>query len=260
VLISGMASSSIGWCELPYASLPFALDGRDVVWKDIGPLIVNDNSHRVILLSGVRGQWEIMRGEETQVLGFVRLRRDEAIANEMVIILPGTHSKHVHLNAGQIIDFQTYLTGELFDVLSRHSVLRHSVGMLDGESALTARLPEAFRPAFLEGVEAVRSRALLELLFRVRTRQVLHGHTSPENRAFLSGLLIGAEICGLLARYPDPPTMVLCGAEALADLYETACRHRELQDRLRIVPGPEVEQLSAFGQGVVLDRILAVKH
>src|SRR6185436_317994 len=64
VVISGMASSSIGWAELPYATLPFRLDGSDVVYRELGPLRTKGGSHRVLLLSGLRGEEEIMRGEE----------------------------------------------------------------------------------------------------------------------------------------------------------------------------------------------------
>ena len=90
IIISGMASSSICWRELPYAPLPFAPDGSDMVWQDAGPLSASGRSHRVVLLSGVRSEWEIMRGEEIQVLGLTRWSAALAM-NEAVLVLPGTH-------------------------------------------------------------------------------------------------------------------------------------------------------------------------
>ncbi len=258
IIISGMASSSICWRELPYAPLPFAPDGSDMVWQDAGPLSASGRSHRVVLLSGVRSEWEIMRGEEIQVLGLTRWSAALAMANEAVLVLPGTHSKHIHVQGGRIIDFQTYMTGELFDVLSRHSVLRHSVAAPIGEDAASTRLSGPVRPAFQEGVEAARARPLLELLFRVRTRQVLQARDAAENRAFLSGLLLGAEMVGLIGRYPGRTPVVLCSGEILADLYELAFRTLDAGSRLQIVPGAEVERLSSLGQAVMLSRILVV--
>ena len=159
VVVSGMASSSIGWAELPYSTLPFKLDGSDLVWQDVGPLQVCKSSHRVILLSGVRAEWEMMRGEETQLLGLTRLSAGHALSEEAVVILPGTHSKHVHVKGGYIIDLHTYMTGELFEVLGRHSVLQHSVstsGLGDSQACCREGLT---RSGFVAGVQAVRSTA-----------------------------------------------------------------------------------------------------
>ncbi len=257
VVVSGMASSSIGWAELPYATLPFALNGSDMVWQDVGPLPVNGNLHRVMLLSGVRAEWEMMRGEETQLLGLTRLSAWHALSEEAVVILPGTHSKHVHVKGGRVIDLHTYMTGELFEVLSRHSVLQHSVSASGSDDSQARCLEGSTRSGFVEGVQAVRSTALLQQLFRVRTRQVLQGRVPAENRAFLSGLLIGAELSGLTRTYPGDSPLVLCGGEIQNELYQIACEVLGLSDRLQIVAHPEVERLSALGQAIMLSRIMS---
>jgi 2-dehydro-3-deoxygalactonokinase len=255
VVISGMASSSIGWTELPYATLPFALDGRDMVWQDVGPLEANGNWHRVILLSGVRAEWEMMRGEETQLLGLTRLTAGRTMAHEAVVVLPGTHSKHVHVKGDRVIDFATYMTGELFEVLGRHSVLQHSVSTSGWDSSQASCLEDSARSGFQEGIEAIISAPLLQQLFRVRTRQVLHGRDPEENRAFLSGLLIGTEITELARSYPGSTPLVLCGGGMLNNLYKIACQVLGLQDRLQIVPDTDGERLSVLGQALMLNRI-----
>jgi 2-dehydro-3-deoxygalactonokinase len=256
VVISGMASSSIGWTELPYATLPFALDGSDMVWQEVDTLQAKGNLHRVILLSGVRTEWEMMRGEETQLLGLAGLTAGGVMADEAVVILPGTHSKHVHVKGARIIDFATYMTGELFEVLSRHSLLQHSVSTPEWNSPQASRLEGPAQVGFQEGIEAIRSAPLLQQLFRVRTRQVLHGRDPAENRGFLSGLLIGTEITGLTRSYPGSTPLVLCGGAMLNDLYEIACQALGLRDRLQIVPGPDGERLSVLGQAIMLSRIM----
>ena len=186
--ISGMASSSIGWRELDYAGLPFPLDGSGAVVADLGPLDEN-LPHPVRLVSGLRSEDDILRGEETEALGLLELldRRSEAT----LIILPGTHSKHLSARDGKINSLRTFMTGELYAILTSHSILRHTVEepeTLDG-----------LEDAFLDGVRAVARDGLSAGLFAARTRQVLGGKEPRENGAYLSGLLLSAElepVCG----------------------------------------------------------------
>jgi 2-dehydro-3-deoxygalactonokinase len=125
----------------------------------------------------------------------------------------------------------------------------------EGNGSQASRLEGSARFGFQEGIEAVRSAPLLQQLFRVRTRQVLHGRDPAENRAFLSGLLIGTEITGLMRSYPGATPLVLCGGEMLNELYKIACQVLGLQDRLLIVPDPDGERLSVLGQAIMLRRI-----
>ena len=232
VVVSGMASSSIGWKELPYATLPFSLDGRSAVWERI--------EDRVHLISGLRSATDVMRGEETETLGLVAtLGRDMPF--EAVIVLPGTHSKHLDVNPGGIATFRTFLTGELFDVLARQSVLRHST---DPEAPFD-------REAFLEGVEEAQRRPLTSALFRVRTRQVLDRKGAPSNTSFLSGLLIGAELHSL--RGTAVPVIVAAG-DRLRTSYAAAGEAMGFAEGLRCV---DSELLSVKGQDVLLQRILS---
>ena len=230
VVVSGMASSSIGWKELPYARLPFSLDGRDAVWEQI--------EGRVHLISGLRSETDILRGEETETLGLVATLGRE-MPSEAVFVLPGTHSKHLDVNPGGIAAFRTYMTGELFDLLARQSVLRHS----------TDPAAPFDRAAFLEGVEESVSRPLPSALFRVRTRHVLDERSVPSNTSFLSGLLIGTELGAL--RGPNVPIVVAAG-EPLRTSYGAAGEALGLGGRMRCV---DSELLSVLGQSVLLRRI-----
>src|SRR5690606_29756638 len=98
VILSGMASSSIGLKELPYQKLPIHLDGRDLLvekfdaGKDINPILV---------VSGVQTATDVMRGEETKVLGCASLLT--GYEDEQLIILPGTHSKHIVVKQGEAV-------------------------------------------------------------------------------------------------------------------------------------------------------------
>jgi 2-dehydro-3-deoxygalactonokinase len=234
VVVSGMASSTIGWKELPYAKLPFAFDGRNAVWEKIEP--------HVFLISGLRTETEILRGEETEAIGLVA-RLGAEMPFEAIFVLPGTHSKHLDVNPGGIANFRTYMTGELFDVLSRHSVLRHST---DPAAAVD-------RAAFLEGVEESTRRPIPELLFRVRTRQVLDRKSAPSNTSFLSGLLIGAELGTLRG---SDVQIILAAGRALRASYTAAAQALGLGPRLRAV---DSGGLSVLGQAVLLRRIQSGK-
>lgn len=234
VVISGMASSTIGWKELPYAKAPFAFDGRNAVWERIEP--------HVYLVSGLRTDTEILRGEETEAIGLVSMLGRE-MPFEAVFVLPGTHSKHLDVNPGGIAGFRTYMTGELFDVLTKDSVLRHS----------TDPAAPVDRSAFLEGVEESTKRPLSETLFQVRTRQVLGRKTAPSNTSFLSGLLIGTELGTLRG---SDVSIILAAGRALRSAYSAAARALGLGPRLRAV---DSDGLSVLGQTVLLKRIQSGK-
>lgn len=208
LVISGMASSTIGWVQLPYAKLPLRLDGSNLVvqnatWK--APEVVGPT----YLVSGAASENEMMRGEESETIGLMQFASYGP--QNVQIILPGTHSKHLTVESGAITEIRTYMTGELHEVLSRNSVLRASV------APMTASL----KPAFIEGVEYVAKNGLPGSLFQTRTRHVLRKQSPESNTAFLSGLLIGAELLSTVHRQATLP-IFLGGTGVVRDLYEQA--------------------------------------
>src|SRR5688572_4047377 len=146
VVISGMASSSIGIREVPYASLPFSLDGSDAIVRRLSAS--NGIASDVWLISGVRNHHDVMRGEETQVIGLTALDNLVYTTKNITCIFPGTHSKHIKIEDGVVVDFQTYMTGELFQVMTQHSILKDSV-LEKNKQAVT----EIDREAFCYGVK-----------------------------------------------------------------------------------------------------------
>ena len=227
VVISGMAGSSIGWKELPYARLPFRLDGSDAVVNKIEP--------DTFLISGVRSEDDVMRGEETELLG-LEIGREEAVA-----ILPGTHSKHCVLQNGAMVSFRTFMSGELHALLGSHGILRQSVGRGWDEAA------------FLEGIDASIREPLISSLFKVRTRSLLHGKGPESNGSFLSGLLIGSELSAL----PEGVPLILAAAGKIAAPYSLAFRALGLEGRSRILGEEESPALAVRGQRKILERCVA---
>ena len=217
ILVSGMASSTIGWRSLPYGSLPFPLDGAGVVREEV-PEEESLFGRRVFLISGIRAERDVLRGEETQLLGLARLPAAREILSGpgAIAVFPGTHSKHVEVRGGAAVGFRTFMTGDLFEALSTASVLRHST---DGASSLPAPLEGEARAGFEEGVRDARALPLAAALFRVRAAGVLEERGPARSAGHLSGLLVGSEAVALLDAAPPDLPVVLAAGPALAGAY-----------------------------------------
>jgi 2-dehydro-3-deoxygalactonokinase len=210
VLICGMAGAKQGWVEAPYLTTPTRLDALHV-----GAIRV-DTSGDVRILPGVAQaqaeQPDVMRGEETQLLGIT-----EADFTGLVCI-PGTHSKWVLIENGGIAAFTTYMTGELFSVIAQHSILMHAVeagGPLTQDGA-----------PFRDGLATARdmSSGLTSSLFRLRAAQLLGFEQRADGAARLSGLLIGSEIADATQRFGGPCQLRLMAAGSLGALYHAALK------------------------------------
>jgi 2-dehydro-3-deoxygalactonokinase len=251
VLVSGMASSSIGWQEVPYARLPMPLDGSQLTWRELEPISSDRGSRRVVLISGARSASDVMRGEETEMVGLFTLPVARRLAAGSLVIKPGTHSKQLRVEEGRIVGVQTFMTGELRDVLCRHSVLRHSLGAADP----TAPPADDAAGDLQAGVRHGLALPLAAALFRVRTRQLLDNASDASNRAFLSGVLLGSELAYLRDPQFDDVPLLLCATSLFQAPYRAALAELELGARLTVVAADEVELLSARGQAVLGRRL-----
>jgi 2-dehydro-3-deoxygalactonokinase len=209
VVVSGMATASIGWREIPYLEMPFALDGSGLRIERLDPQPPAIGS--VLLVSGARTAGDMMRGEEIQVTGAVAVgARPDAL-----FVLPGTHSKHVRTNGKYAVDLRTYMTGEFFELLARQSILVHSIEDDAEEWAGTDR-------AFNDGVKAGAAENLLHASFGVRVAQLDARRDRREGWRYLSGLVTGAELREVAM---DPETAIaLVGSPAQTSRYNCALR------------------------------------
>ena len=208
VLLCGMIGSRQGWKEAPYGSCPLPLDA---IRKNI--VRVESAQGDVRIIGGVRtrgeaGNYDIMRGEETQIFGL-----PEA-AGRRVAITPGTHSKWIKLDGFAIVDFRTYMTGELFALLKKHSTL----GWMIPQSTDDGIDEAAFRDGVLE---AFADPDMLHGLFNARTKAIFRPAEAPSISSYLSGLLIGYEIAGGRDFAAADP-IVIVGSSRLARLYGSA--------------------------------------
>ena len=210
-LLCGMVGSNLGWRVAPYAPCP--ADAKTLLPRiltvETAPALV-----RIVpglVCEGAAGLPDVMRGEETQVLGWVA-RNPARQSGRHLVCHPGTHSKWVRVVDGAITHFSTAVTGELFDVLRKASVI--GKGAIDDDAA-----------EFAAGLAAAgNGSALIARLFSTRARVVTGRADAERAPSFLSGLLIGAEIGSLPEMIGAEPleTVHVIGSPRLAELYRTA--------------------------------------
>ncbi len=206
IVACGMLGAREGWLEAPYrpvpcAVAPAALTRAPVAAADTRPAL------SLHVVSGLRQATppDVMRGEETQIAGF--LAKNDGW--DGVICLPGTHTKWAHVSAGEVVSFQTFMTGELFALLSEQSILRHGVAEAGWDA-------DAFADALSDTIS--RPEKLAGKLFALRGGHLLDGMDPATARARLSGLLIGAELAAAKP-YWLGQNMALIGTDAVAHPY-----------------------------------------
>ena len=217
ILACGMVGARQGWTEAKYRAVPCTpMDPAGLT-----PVTTQDARLDVRIAPGLSQSKpaDVMRGEETQVAGALALHP----TFDGVFCLPGTHSKWTRVSAGEVVSFQTYMTGELFALLSTQSVLHHSLTTEGYDDA-----------SFDEGLSEALSRPdrIAARLFSLRAEGLLHGLSSAQARSRLSGLLIGIELAGAKP-YWLGQDVKLIGAENLAVSYAHALQSQGLKsDRL----------------------------
>ena len=213
IVMAGMIGSRNGWHEVPYVACPAGLkeiaSGLCVVAAESLP------GRRVFIAPGLShrpdaGAPEVMRGEETQLLG---LFDELSGAGPHTVCLPGTHSKWARVGAGRIHAFHTAMTGELYAVLVQHSLLG---ALMDPEAGAAHDDTTAFELGVHTSADAG---GLPSHLFSVRTRGLFGELSATQLPSYLSGLLIGHELQGLLA---GAQQVHLIGSEALVQRYRRA--------------------------------------
>jgi 2-dehydro-3-deoxygalactonokinase len=208
VIICGMAGARQGWVEAGYIDTPAPLAAILA-----HAAIVPEQSRDIRILPGIAQRDiaapDVMRGEETQLLGAIDTD------TPTLVCMPGTHSKWVTVRGGTVERFATFMTGELFSVVSRETILSHALaGAADAED------DGAFREAVAAAFKAPALAA--NLLFRVRSRQLLFGGKPEAARETISGTLIGLELAAGLAQDVPGNGVTLIASGRLAALYRSA--------------------------------------
>ncbi len=201
MLLAGMIGSNIGWHDVPYVAVPAGVEhlAAGLHWIDARTAIVPG----VSLLTDNRA--DVMRGEEVQLLGAVRARR---VPRDALLCQPGTHCKWARIAGGEIADFTTSMTGELFGLLRAHGLLSAQLG-----ADVTPGV------AFREGVEAGKQRDLSAALFGIRAAKLLGRRDDADAASYASGLLIGSDVA---ARLTEAQDVYILADPTLGELYALA--------------------------------------
>ena len=204
-LIAGMAGSRQGWVEAPYCDCPAGPD-------DVAARLAWVVPGRVAIVPGLtcerNGVPDVMRGEETQVFGALRLLDLE----DGTLVLPGTHSKWVRVEGGRVVAFSTWMTGEVYGLLRQHSILGRTLPASDGPFEAAA-----FDLGVARSVEGI---GFLNTAFSVRTLSLFDRMPEHERPSYLSGIVIGEEL--RVQQLAPDAAVTLIGAPALTLRYERA--------------------------------------
>jgi 2-dehydro-3-deoxygalactonokinase len=238
IVMSGMIGSRQGWVEAPYVPAPASLGNLAawlVTWQEpgLGPISLVPG----VMQDPQGGIPDVMRGEETQVFGALALMG----LHEGIFIMPGTHSKCIVVEAAHIVRFASFMTGEVFAALKGHTILGRL--MTDDAGGVAAGPGEGFARGVLAARGLTGAGALLNAVFGARTLGLFERLPGGELADYLSGVLIGAELCAAL---PERGGGIVVGNGELVRRYTEAAR---LLGRT-LTPAPEDSVVA--GQAAIL--------
>lgn len=217
VIMSGMVGSRNGWQQVPYLDVEQPVDRLRQAMAEI-PVAIEGIRCRIV--PGMKfvdshGVPDVMRGEETQILGALA-----SGAPDGWFVLPGTHSKWVRMEGRHIRRVATFMTGELYSLLSKHGTL--AALMQDEQPA-----PRAFEA----GLDAAQRSGFTHAAFGCRALVVTDAMPASHAASYLSGLLIGAEIAEVRREAGRRPVQII-GSPELAKRYVAALDHADMQSRI----------------------------
>jgi 2-dehydro-3-deoxygalactonokinase len=250
LVISGMAISSIGMMNMPYENLPCSVAATTgFEWR------LQQNGAPIILVTGVCSSDDLMRGEETQIIGLYHTPElNNVLPNSGIFVLPGTHSKHVSINDKAIISIKTFITGELFHILRSNGTLAKSIEFIHEDRNIN---PEN-QLAFIKGIHESKNGSLLNNLFQVRVNDILNKLNKEQNFYYLSGLLIGSEFDYLKKEPILSPTnkLVVCCSQSFISYYTTVLKELELLDYVIFIPPALFDKATVVGQITVYKKYI----
>jgi 2-dehydro-3-deoxygalactonokinase len=211
IVMAGMVGSQQGWHEVPYAPLP--CNAQDLASRTLA--FTTPWGSPAWLIPGANGisqfgQPDVMRGEEVQLFGLSALYP----ADEHFALLPGTHSKHAQLRLGEIVSSSTFMTGEIFSLLTQHSILGRALPQQQEDNE-----------TFLLGVRtAMQGAPFTHLVFSARTRRLAGEIKEAHIHSYLSGLTIGYELQAI----PTGQDAWVVGSPSLTARYQLAASQMSL--------------------------------
>lgn len=217
IILAGMVGSLRGWCNTDYVTCPINVKKLAVNLTHIE----NTQQRHIAIVAGIENasdaaQYDVARGEEVQAIGAIDLIGNELEANA-IFCLPGTHSKWMNIQKHKITNITTHMTGEIFDILTKYSILAP-----EG----SPQKPNINQKIFLNGVDcAQKDGGLAHHIFSTRTNMLKGVLANDDIETYLSGILIGSEIHETLKSLVDCRHVYLIGNDKLNNIYSLALNH-----------------------------------
>ena len=223
IMLCGMIGSDRGWRHASYVQAPTDVMGlaralTPVPFKGVAKIVPG-------VTASYSNEMEVMRGEETLVLGFLA----QTEISDAVLCLPGTHSKWVRVRQGRIDHFRTYMTGELRALVLAQGALA------------TGAVQVPSQDAFLRGMRSEGS-AMSRRLFQARSRRLLGALAIEHTASFVSGVVIGEEVAAEVRSVESGTPIFLVARDELAKDYAFALKHAGVVHTI-----VEPEPLAALG-------------
>lgn len=217
VILCGMVGSLSGWHEVPYINIK---DIMTSLPNSVYKIYTKKRNLEAYIIGGAcqTQPMDVMRGEETQIFGFLK----ENLNFSGYIVLPGTHSKWVEVNNGNIISFQTFMTGELYQIIKQNSILSSLITNDDFNE-------KDFYDGLILSVN--NPQLITHYLFSIRATTLLNPQQKKSVSSYLSGLLIGLELTNFKENIMQKPEIVIIGSSTLMEIYKNAISTFYLQAR-----------------------------
>ncbi|NMP30174.1 2-dehydro-3-deoxygalactonokinase [Thalassotalea sp. M1531] len=253
ILMSGQIGSSIGWKETTYLACPISPKAVAA-----SCLRFNCREHQLAIVPGLHCSHEnnyrdVMRGEELQVLGWLAQNPKHTLGRHLVC-LPGTHTKWVLVEDGQVVLFKTAMTGELYDLLIHHSVLIQHPN------------DEFNQQAFNDGAKytlASELGSLIHGIFSVRSKQLFNELSTEQAPSYLSGMLIGSDVRAALNatewQFTQLDSVNIIGSNTLSKRFSEVLSMQDISTQLYAVADVTLAGFSSIYQDLNITQRLKIK-
>lgn len=233
IIASGMITSELGLVSLPHIPAPVGLSELcESLYEETFPEI---SKVPFAFIRGVKVKSndylnaDMMRGEEAEIMGMDN--------GEGLFILPGSHCKIIRMdNSGRIVDFKTTLTGEMLNCLSAYTILKESLGNLDGEID---------NEYLFKGLELAKEQGINQALFKVRVIKNLFGGSSSQVLGFFMGAVLCDEVEYVLSQ--KSKRIVIGGNKILREPLSVILR-KLTNAKVTVLTDKEVEESVTLGQ------------
>lgn len=207
---AGMITSPLGLTEVPHAQAPAG--ARELAAAAAEEHFPEFAGIRFLLIPGVRSgprqysvasveNVDIIRGEETEIIGAIALGR---VTPPLLFIHIGSHTKAITVAGdGRITGGASTLGGEVFDAVGSHTILA---------SAIRGAGDKVSRKMLIKGAESTEFLGLTRALFLVRLLEQGRRWSPEELRSYLLGAVIRSDLQGILPDEIQP--VVLSGPDA----------------------------------------------